>query len=62
MSMDQTTPDSANIYFNVNFGSAVIVDFYAIVDPNNIISETNEGNNRYPASGYLTLTFQTRRI
>ncbi len=59
-SMDQTNPDSANIYFNVNFGSAVIVDFYAIVDPNNIISETNEGNNRYPASGYLTLTFQTR--
>ncbi len=33
-SMDQTNPDSANIYFNVNFTGDVAVDFYAIVDPN----------------------------
>src|SRR4030043_1298079 len=59
-SIDQTNPDSANIYFNVNFTSDVPVDFYAIVDPNNVISETDETNNRYPASGYLTLTFRPR--
>jgi hypothetical protein len=57
-SIDQTQSDSANIYFNVDFTNDVSVDFYAFVDPNNIISETNESNNRYPASGYLTLTFQ----
>jgi hypothetical protein len=59
-SINQTNPDSANIYFNVNFTNDVVVDFYAIVDPNNVIDETNEGNNRYPASGYLTLTFHKR--
>jgi hypothetical protein len=59
-SMDQTNPDSANIYFNVNFTSDVTVDFYAIVDPNNNISETDETNNRYPAIGYVTLTFRPR--
>jgi hypothetical protein len=58
--IDQTQPDSANIYFNVNFASPVVVDFYAVVDPDNIIPESNEGNNRYPASGYLSLTFQPR--
>ena len=59
-SIDQTKPDSANIYFNVNFTNDVSVDFYAIVDPNNVISETDESNNRYPASGYVTLTFHKR--
>ncbi len=59
-SIDQTKPDSANIYFNVNFSNDINVDFYAIVDPNNIIAETNESNNRYPVSGYITLTFQNR--
>jgi hypothetical protein len=59
-SIDQTQPDSANIYFNVNFSSSVTVDFYAVVDPDNTIPETNETNNRYPAAGYLTLTFQSR--
>jgi len=58
--IDQTKADSANVYFNVNFNSNVVVDFYAIVDPNNTIAETDETNNRYPSSGYLTLTFRTR--
>ena len=59
-SVNQTNPDSANIYFNVNFTNDVVVDFYAEVDPNNAISETDESNNRYPASGYLTHTFRKR--
>jgi hypothetical protein len=58
--INQALSDSAEIYFNVNFSNDVVVDFYAIVDPNNTISETNEGNNRYPANGYITLTFRAR--
>jgi hypothetical protein len=58
--INQAVNDSANIYFNVNFTNDVVVDFYAVVDPNNTISESNEGNNRYPASGYITLTFRAR--
>jgi hypothetical protein len=59
-SIDQTQPDSASIYFYVNFANSVSVDFWAEVDPDNIIPETDETNNRYPAAGYLTLTFQPR--
>ncbi|MCP4197818.1 MAG: hypothetical protein GY762_11775, partial [Proteobacteria bacterium] len=58
--IDQASDDSADIYFNVNFTNDVTVDFYAVVDPNNTISETNESNNRYPASGYITKTFRKR--
>ena len=60
-SIDQTKSENANIYFNVDFSSAVVVDFYAVVDPNDVYVETNEANNRYPASGYITFTFQPRR-
>ena len=42
--------DAVNIWFNVNFSSDVPVSFYAEVDPNNVIAETNESNNRYPAA------------
>jgi len=59
-SIDQTKVDSANIWFNVNFTNDVTVDFFAIVDPDNNIPETNDDNNRYPTSGYLTLTFRKR--
>jgi hypothetical protein len=57
---DQNRPDSADIYFNVNFSVDMPVSFYAEVDPNSTISETNEGINRYPASGTLTLNFRQR--
>ncbi len=60
-SINQGTTDSANVYFNVNFSSTVAVDFYAVVDPNNLLAESNEGNNRFPAVGYLTLNFTPRR-
>jgi len=59
-SISQTNNDSADIYFNINFASPVNVSFYAIVDPDNIIEETDETNNRFPAEGYLILTFQPR--
>jgi hypothetical protein len=60
VSIDQTKSDSANIYFNVNFSSPVNVSYYAVVDPDNIIPETNEANNRYPAVGSYTINFQPR--
>lgn len=56
----QDLSDSADVYFNVNFTNDVQVDFYAEVDPENVIDESNESNNRYPSSGYITLTFQKR--
>jgi uncharacterized repeat protein (TIGR01451 family) len=52
--------DSANIYFNVNFSNNTFVRFYAIVDPNSTIAETNETNNRYPASGFMSINFSQR--
>ena len=59
-SINQGNSDSANIYFNVNFSNDVNVTFYAEVDPNNTVSETNESNNRYPASGTISMTFRKR--
>jgi len=59
-SINQATHDGAEIYFNVNFSSDVPVSFYAEVDPNNAISESNESNNRSPASGTFTLNFRNR--
>jgi len=56
--IDQANSDSADIYFNVNFANDMPVSFYAEVDPNNVIGESNEGNNRFPASGTINLTFQ----
>ena len=37
--INQANSDSANIYFNVNFSNDVVVDFYAVVDPDHLISE-----------------------
>ncbi len=59
--IDQSANDSANVYFNVNFNSDVNVTFYAEVDPGNVIVETNEGNNRFPASGTIALNFKKQR-
>ncbi|GAB4579111.1 MAG: hypothetical protein Fur0022_18490 [Anaerolineales bacterium] len=58
--INQANADSANIYFNVNFTNDVVVDFYAVVDPDNLYPETNETNNRFPSVGYITLTFYRR--
>ena len=60
--INQGATESANVYFNVNFGSTVAVDFYAVVDPNNLLAESNEGNNRFPAVGYITLNFTPRQV
>lgn len=48
---------SANVYFTVNFNGTVPVRYYAIVDPNGTIAETNENNNRFPAVGTRTINF-----
>ncbi len=53
--------DAVNVWFNVNFSNDVPVSFYAEVDPDHVIAETNESNNRYPAgSGTITLNFRKR--
>ncbi|HET7088065.1 MAG TPA: hypothetical protein VFL17_05400 [Anaerolineae bacterium] len=59
-SINQANDDSADIYFNVNFSNDVLVSFYAVVDESNTIAETNESNNRYPASGTISLNFRKR--
>lgn len=59
--VNQAVKDSADVYFYVNFNSNVQVQFYAVVDPNNVISETNENNNRFPANGFITMNFQKRK-
>jgi len=52
---------SANVYFSVNFGSTVPVRYYAIVDPNGTLAETNESNNRFPAAGTRSINFAPSR-
>ncbi|MCO6450206.1 MAG: hypothetical protein J5I90_05400 [Caldilineales bacterium] len=58
--LNQGSDDSADVWFNVDFSNDITVDVYAVVDPNNVIAETNESNNRFPASGYITKTFRKR--
>ncbi|HWQ14122.1 MAG TPA: hypothetical protein VNL77_15090, partial [Roseiflexaceae bacterium] len=53
--------DSANVFFVVNFTNPTAVKFHAIVDPNGTIAETNETNNRFPASGDVIISFSPRR-
>lgn len=58
--INQANRDAAEVYFNVNFTNDIPVSFYAEVDPNNALSETNETNNRYPAVGTISLNFRKR--
>ena len=60
-SLNRGSTDSADVWFNVNFFNGINVDFYAVVDPNNTIIESNEGNNRYPAAGFISLNFNKRK-
>jgi uncharacterized repeat protein (TIGR01451 family) len=59
-SINRGVHEAAEIYFNVNFTNDVNVTFYAEVDPNGAIAETNETNNRYPASGTIGFNFRKR--
>ena len=47
----QDLNDNPNVWFNADFTNGVTVSYYAEVDPNHIYAETNESNNRFPASG-----------
>ncbi len=58
--INQGTHDAAEVYFNVNFTNDIPVSFYAEVDPNNALTESNEGNNRFPAVGTFALNFRKR--
>lgn len=56
--LDQSSAEnSVNFVFTVLGNQPAVVDFYAVVDPDNRIAEFNENNNRWPSSGYLTMTF-----
>ncbi|MFZ1752252.1 MAG: hypothetical protein WAU10_00840, partial [Caldilineaceae bacterium] len=59
--LDQSAAaNSVNFLFTIGGSSTKVVRFYAVVDPNGVISETNESNNRFPSSGYVTMTFRPR--
>jgi len=52
--------DSANFYLTVYSGANATVGFFAEVDPNNEVIESNESNNRFPA-GTQNHTFFVRQ-
>jgi len=59
--LDQSqATNSANFIFTIGGNSTAVVRFYAVVDPNGVVTETNENNNRFPSSGYVTMTFRPR--
>lgn len=59
--IDQANNDNANVWFRVDTNSnSANVQFWAEVDPNNVVAETNESNNRFPASGTISMNFQKR--
>jgi hypothetical protein len=53
--------DSANFYLTVYSGANATVGFFAEVDPNNEVIESNESNNRFPAAGTQNHTFFVRQ-
>jgi hypothetical protein len=60
--LDQSNAEnSVNFVFTVLGNNPAVVDFYAVVDPDGQITELNENNNRWPSSGYLTMTFHPTR-
>lgn len=59
--LDQSQANfSANFLFTIGGNSQAVVRIYAVVDHNSVITETNESNNRFPSSGYVTMTFRPR--
>ena len=59
--LDQSqAANSANFIFTIGGSSTAVVRFYAVVDAAGVVTETNEGNNRFPSSGYVTMTFRQR--
>ncbi len=59
--LDRATEDSVDIWFKVNATQDTTVDVYAVVDPEHLIPETDESNNRYPATGYISVTFRQQK-
>jgi uncharacterized repeat protein (TIGR01451 family) len=59
--IDQSSAaNSANVYFYVDYNSSPSIKFWAEVDPNKTIAEINESNNRFPATGMMTIKFNKR--
>lgn len=50
--------DSANLSMQAKFKGSMNVSMYAVVDPDNVIAESNENNNRIPATGSVSLSFR----
>jgi hypothetical protein len=53
--------DSANFYLAAFSGSNATLGFYAEIDPNNEVIETNDTNNRFPGAGTQNHTFFVRQ-
>jgi hypothetical protein len=53
--------DSANFYLTVYSGANATVGFFAEVDPNNEVIESNESNNTFPAASTQNHTFSVRQ-
>lgn len=49
------------VWFKVDAAFPVEVELYAVVDPENRIVETDESDNRFPATGYVRVRFFPRR-
>jgi hypothetical protein len=59
--INQAVKDSADIYFNAYGGGPTTITFYAVVDPDNLYTEISETNNRFPATGTISMSFNNRR-
>ena len=57
----QVTTHTLNFYLDGGLPAGTY-DFYVVVDPANNIGEVNEGNNRYPESGFKSYSFNQRRV
>ena len=56
--IEQGSSGSADFWFRIKANNDFPVSFYAEVDPDNTIVETNENNNRFPPSGTIDMVFQ----
>jgi V8-like Glu-specific endopeptidase len=52
---------SANFFLSIDGDGNIPTRMCARVDPDNIYNESNESNNRFPASGAVEKTFEERR-
>jgi hypothetical protein len=53
--------NSGNVYFYISSSAnSGTLDLYAEVDPSDLVSESNESNNRFPSAGFVSIDFFKR--